>query len=121
MVGGDHNCGMGGTENNGYVDNLPSTPYRPRETMAYTEGERYAASTAHPPARGLPTAPSGALSQSPEPSMDRVLSRASARSPLCGGDAGPCPARPQMFRSAHARGPARHPLCGPDADHARGY
>ena len=51
-----------------YVDNSTSTPYRPRETVAYTEGERYAASTAHPPARGLPTAPSVALFQSPEPS-----------------------------------------------------
>src|SRR4029434_5287676 len=106
-------------DNAGYVDNLPSTPYRPRETMASTEGERYAASTAHPPTRGLPTAPSGALSQSPEPSMGRVLSRVSARSPVCGGDAGPCPPRPQRFRRAHARGPAGHPVSGPDAEHAR--
>ena len=65
--------------------------------MASTEGERYAASTAHPPVQALPTAPSGALSQSPEPSMGRVLSRASARSPLCGGDAGPCPPRLKCF------------------------
>ena len=57
-----------------YVDNSTSTPYRLRETVAYTEGERYAASTAHPPARGLPTAPSVAFFQSPEPRMDRGLS-----------------------------------------------
>src|SRR6266481_6277586 len=50
-----------------YVDNLLSTPYRPRDTVAYTEGERYAESTAPPPPRGLPASPSVALFQSPEP------------------------------------------------------
>src|SRR4030095_5272702 len=82
-----------------YVDNSTSTPYRPRETVAYIEGERYAASTVHSPARGLPTPPSVALFQSPEPSINCDLSGASARPPLCGVDAGQCAPRPQMFRS----------------------
>src|SRR4030095_7665625 len=102
-----------------YVDNSTSTPYRPRETVAYTEGERYAASTVHSPARGLPTAPSVALFQSPEPSINCALSGASAPPPLCGVDAGQCAPRPQMFRSADARGSAGHSLSGPDADQPR--
>jgi len=28
-----------------YVDNLPSTPYHPWQTVAYAEGEKYAALT----------------------------------------------------------------------------
>src|SRR5438132_1499220 len=118
-VGGYRQVGVPITENGSYVDNSTSTPYRPRETVAFTEGERYAASTVHSPARGLATAPSVALFQPPEPSISGDLSGASARPPLCGVDAGQCAPRPQMFRSADARGSAGHSLSGPDADHAR--
>ena len=40
---------------------------------------------------------------------------------VCGVDAGQCAPRPQMLRSADARGSAGHSLSGPDADRARSY
>ena len=45
------------TEFSGYVDNLYSTPYPPRETVAYGEGERYGRATSHPSAPGVPATP----------------------------------------------------------------
>src|SRR5262245_52689291 len=41
----------------GYVDNLYSTPYPPRETVASGEGERYGGTTGHPRTAGVPAAP----------------------------------------------------------------
>src|SRR5215216_6777860 len=101
-----------------YVDNRTSTPYRPRETVASTEGERYATSTAHPYTPHLSAAPSVRVFESPEPRLDRRLSHPSAHPPLCPVNAGRRPPRPQMFCGADARGPSGAPLSGPDPDHA---
>src|SRR4029434_2495691 len=61
-----------------YVDNWTSTPYRPRDTVASEEGERYATSTAHPSTPHLSAAPSVCVFESPEPTLDRRLSHPSA-------------------------------------------
>jgi len=50
-----------------YVDNLYSTPYPPRETVAYGEGERYGGALCHPSTPGIPAAQSVALCESAEP------------------------------------------------------
>src|SRR5215813_5134666 len=79
--------------NNGYVDNPPSTPYRPQETVAHGEGERYAASTAHPSTPGVPAAPAVAFLQYRQPRLGGRLSGPPACPPLCPHDAGgdhPC-------------------------------
>src|SRR2546425_5701428 len=94
-----------GADNGSYVDNLPSTPYHPQDTVASGEGERYAESTHHPRGPRLPAAPSVALFESAEPSVGHDVSGPSARPPLCVGDAGPCAPRPHMFCGADARGP----------------
>src|SRR5215217_7299037 len=44
-IGGYRHVGAPITENGSYIDNLTSTPYRPWETVAYGEGERYAVLT----------------------------------------------------------------------------
>src|SRR5437588_9417361 len=40
----------------GYVDNPCSTPYPPRETVAYGKGERYGEALCHPSVPRIPTA-----------------------------------------------------------------
>jgi hypothetical protein len=104
------------THNGSYVDNRPSTPYHPQDTVASGEGERYAESTNHPSGPRLPAAPSVALFESAEPSVGRDLSGPSACPPLGVVDAGRRPPRPHMCGGADARGPAGHPLSGPHAD-----
>src|SRR5438309_1476043 len=103
-----------------YVDNPISTPYRPRETVASGEGERFATSTVHPYVPHIPTAPSVAFFQSPQPTLDWGLSGLFALPPLCVVDTGRCAPRPQMFCGADARGPSGHPLSGSDPNHAYG-
>src|SRR5712691_2054947 len=49
------------SQNGGYVDNPCSTPYPPRETVAYGKGERYGGACCHPSTPGIPAAQSIAL------------------------------------------------------------
>jgi hypothetical protein len=54
----------------GYVDNLYSTPYPPRETVASGEGEKYGGTTGHPYAAGVPAAPAAGDVQSHQSRID---------------------------------------------------
>src|SRR6516165_2559860 len=55
------------SHNGCYVDNPCSTPYPPRETVAYGKGERYGGALYHSSTAGVPAAQSVALFESTEP------------------------------------------------------
>src|SRR6266436_10241760 len=105
------------SQNNSYVDNLCSTPYPPRETVAYGEGERYGGTTGHPSAPGIPAAPAAGDVESCQSRLDCGLSRPPARAALRAVGAGRHPPRPEKFCGPHARGTPGRPVCGPDPDH----
>src|SRR5207248_7987682 len=86
----------------GYVDNPCSTPYPPRETVAYGKGERYGEALCHPSVPRIPTAQSVALFESPEPRRDRRLFGVSTCAPLCPRDVGRHHPRPQKLRGPDA-------------------
>src|SRR5262249_36661687 len=94
----------------GYVDNVPSTAYLPREIVAYGEGERYGGTPGHPSAPGIPAAQAVALFQCPESRLHCGLSGPYTRTPLCAVDAGSHTPRPQKLRGPDAQGAPGHPL-----------
>src|SRR6266852_9650163 len=95
----------------GYVDNLCSTPYPPRETVAHGEGERYGGTTGHPSAPGIPAAQPLAFFECPEPRCDRGLSGVPTCPPLCTLATGRHDSRPQKLRGPDTRGAPGPPLC----------
>src|SRR5262249_44450045 len=104
----------------GYVDNPCSTPYPPRETVAYGKGEKYGGALCPPSTPGVPPAQAVALCESAEPPRDCRLFGLSTCASLWPRNAGrhhPCP---QEFHGSPAGGPPDHARARPDADDCHG-